>query len=169
MKSWYRKKASLHKKFWSIYREVLPVMWPNFTIAKYNLQISNIHHHIKFRRSIINRCSIKTLLLKILQYSWENTCVGLPFLMKMQAFSPVNFEKRLQHKCFPVNIVKFLRTPYFIEHFWCLLLLAAWIESRYDTVLSLAMADFPFHATCKSWGLKKLVNLSSILWMQHEL
>ena len=111
MKSWYRKKASLHKKFWSIYREVLPVMWPNFTIAKYNLQISNIHHHIKFRRSITNRCSIKTLLLKILQYSWENTCVGLPFLMKMQAFSPVNFEKRLQHKCFPVNIVKFLRTP----------------------------------------------------------
>ena len=25
-------------------------------------------------------------------------------------------EKRLQHMCFPVNIVKFLKTAFFIEH-----------------------------------------------------
>ena len=31
-------------------------------------------------------------------------------------------KKRLWHKCFPVNFVKFLRTPFFIEHLRCLLL-----------------------------------------------
>ena len=31
-------------------------------------------------------------------------------------------KKRLQHRCFPVNIAKFLRTAFFIEHLWWLLL-----------------------------------------------
>ena len=31
-------------------------------------------------------------------------------------------KKRLWHKCFPANYMKFLRTPFFIEHCWWLLL-----------------------------------------------
>ena len=31
-------------------------------------------------------------------------------------------KKRLQHRCFPVNIAKFLRTAFFIAHLWWLLL-----------------------------------------------
>ena len=31
-------------------------------------------------------------------------------------------KKRLQHRCFPVNIAKFLRTAFSIEHLWWLLL-----------------------------------------------
>ena len=31
-------------------------------------------------------------------------------------------KKRLWHKCFPVNFVKFLRTPFLSEHLWWLLL-----------------------------------------------
>ena len=53
-------------------------------------------------------------VLKILQYSQENTFVGL------QAFNFIN--KRLQHRCFPMNSAKFLKTDFFIEHFWWLLL-----------------------------------------------
>ena len=34
-------------------------------------------------------------------------------------------KKRLWHRCFPVNFVKFLRTPFFIEHLWWLLLQGA--------------------------------------------
>ena len=30
-------------------------------------------------------------------------------------------EKRLQHRCFPMNVAKFLRTAFFIEHLWWLL------------------------------------------------
>ena len=36
------------------------------------------------------------------------------FLLKLQAF----FKKRLQHRCFPVNIAKFLITPFFTEQLW---------------------------------------------------
>ena len=32
------------------------------------------------------------------------------------------FKKSLWHRCFPVNFGKFLRTPFFIEHLWWLLL-----------------------------------------------
>ena len=31
-------------------------------------------------------------------------------------------KKRLWHRCFPVNFVKFLRTPFYIKHLWWLLL-----------------------------------------------
>ena len=31
-------------------------------------------------------------------------------------------KKRLWHRCFPVNFAKFLRTPFFTEHLWWLLL-----------------------------------------------
>ena len=31
-------------------------------------------------------------------------------------------KKRLWHTCFPVNFVKFLRTPFLTEHLWWLLL-----------------------------------------------
>ena len=38
-------------------------------------------------------------------------------------------KKRLWHRCFPANFVKFLRTPFFAEHLWWLLLyLLIWIE-----------------------------------------
>ena len=40
----FEKKPSLHKKFRSIYREVLSVTWPNFRVVKYNSKISIIYH-----------------------------------------------------------------------------------------------------------------------------
>ena len=33
-----------------------------------------------------------------------------------------SYRPRLWHKCFPVNFMKFLRTPFFMEHPWWLLL-----------------------------------------------
>ena len=53
---------------------------------------------------------IKKLLIKVLRYALENTSVG-DFI-----------EKRPQHICFPVNIVKLLRTP-ILKHSYELLLL----------------------------------------------
>ena len=40
------------------------------------------------------RCSIKKLFLKILWYWQENTCVGVSFLLKLQAFRPLTVLKR---------------------------------------------------------------------------
>ena len=40
-------------------------------------------------------------------------------------------KKRLWNRCFPVNFVKFLRKPFFIEHLWWLLLILSTItDSR---------------------------------------
>ena len=88
------KKPPLHKKFWSIYLEVFSVSWSNFKVVKYNSKTPNIYHHIKFRKSIMNRCSIKKPLLKVLQCSQKNTCVRVSFLIIMQAFSPATLLKR---------------------------------------------------------------------------
>ena len=44
----------------------------------------------------------KKLFLKISKYSQENTCARV-FLNKVK--------KRIQHRCFPVKLAKFLRTP----------------------------------------------------------
>ena len=73
-------------------------------------------------RTSHRRCSIKKVFLKILQISQENTFVGVSF-NKVVGLKACNFiKKRLQHKCFPVNNVKFFRTAYFIEHLGWLLL-----------------------------------------------
>ena len=40
-------------------------------------------------------------------------------------------KKRLWHRCFPVNFVKFLRTHFFTEHLWWLLLTSHWINGFY--------------------------------------
>ena len=53
-------------------------------------------------------CSAKKVFLEISQNSQENTYASL---------SPATlFKKRLWHRCFPVNFVKFLRTHFAIEH-----------------------------------------------------
>ena len=46
-----------------------------------------------------------------------NTCVGVSF-NKVASLQACNFiEKSFQHGCFPVKFTKFLRKPFFIEHF----------------------------------------------------
>ena len=54
---------------------------------------------------VIQRCSVKKGLLKLLQNSQENPCAKVSFLIKLQ------LKKRLWHSCFPVNIARFLKTP----------------------------------------------------------
>ena len=48
------------------------------------------------------------------------------FFNKVAGVSPATLlKKRFWHRCFPVNFVKYLRTPTFIEHLWWLLLVLA--------------------------------------------
>ena len=55
----------------------------------------------------------KKILLKILRNSLENTCARVSFLIKLQAFLATLLKKRLWHRCFPLNFVKFLRTLFY--------------------------------------------------------
>ena len=52
------------------------------------------------------------MLLEILENSQKNTCARVSFLIKLQAEPATLLKKRLWHRCFPVNFVKFLRTPF---------------------------------------------------------
>ena len=69
------------------------------------------------QEAVVRRCSVKSVFLKILQNSHENTCARVTFFNKL-----AHLQERLWYKCFPINFAKFLRTPIFIEHLWWLLL-----------------------------------------------
>ena len=69
--------------------------------------------------------SVKKVLLEISQKSQENTCVKVSFLIKLQesGLGPATLlKKRLWHRCFTVNFLKFLRTPSHTERLWWVLL-----------------------------------------------
>ena len=65
--------------------------------------------------AVVQRCSVKKVFLEISQNSQENTCARVSFLIKLQDSglrTATLLKKRLWHRCFPVNFVKFLRTPF---------------------------------------------------------
>ena len=70
-----------------------------------------------FLEAAVHRCSSKQVLLEISQYSQEMICVGVSFLIKLQCLQCATLFQprpmRLQHKCFPENIVKSLRNSFF--------------------------------------------------------
>ena len=63
------------------------------------------------KKGYFDRCSMKKLFLKIFFaiFSGKHLCWSF-FLRKSQAFRPATIKKRLQHRYFPVNIAKPLRT-----------------------------------------------------------
>ena len=64
----------------------------------------------------------KGVLRNFAKFTGKHLCQNL-FFNKVAGLRPVTLlKKRLWHRCFPVNFVKFLRTPFFIEHLWWLLL-----------------------------------------------
>ena len=69
-----------------------------------------------WNRSSHQSCSIKKVILEILQNSQESTCARVSFLIKLQAWGlrPATLlKKRLWDRCFPMNFVKILRTPFY--------------------------------------------------------
>ena len=55
------------------------------------------------------------MFLEISQNSQENTCARVSFLIKLQASAAkpaALLKKRLWYMCFPVNLARFLRTPF---------------------------------------------------------
>ena len=67
--------------------------------------------HLRDCRSSHRRCSLKKAVLKDFAiFTGKHLCWSL-FFKKVTTLQPCNFiKKRLQHRRFPVNIAKFLRT-----------------------------------------------------------
>ena len=81
---------------------------------------SSVTSDSKKAETVVQRCSVKKVFVKISQNSQENTCARVSYLMKLQAVAGLRpatlLKKRLWHRCFPVNFAKSLTTPIFIEH-----------------------------------------------------
>ena len=54
----------------------------------------------------------KNVFLEISQNLQGNTYARASFLIKFQVLGLQLYQKRLWHRCFPVNFVKFLRIPF---------------------------------------------------------
>ena len=100
-------------------------------------------------RSSLPDVFFKKVFIEISQNSSENSCARVSFLIKLQAsvLSPITLlKKRLWHRYFPMNFVKFLRTPFLKEHLWWLLL----------DVICLSKVCLAFRLKCHTY-LKKPV------------
>ena len=80
---------------------------------------TTLHCKIQVIRSSHQRRSIKIDVLKnFTKFTGKHLCQSL-FFNKVEGLSPATvLKKRLWYSCFPVNFMKFLRTPIFIEHLW---------------------------------------------------
>ena len=73
--------------------------------------------------AVVQRCSAKKGVLRNFTKCTENTCARVFFLNKVADLRPATLLKKwFWHWYFPRNFAKFLRTPFFTEQLWWLLL-----------------------------------------------
>ena len=76
-------------------------------------------------RSSHRRCSVeKGVLRNFAKFTGKRLCQRLYFNKNAGLRAVILLKKSLCHRCFPVNFVKFLRTPFAAEHLSWLLLSA---------------------------------------------
>ena len=70
----------------------------------------------------------KDVLKNFIKFTGKHLCQSL-FFNEVAGLRPAtSLKKRLWHRCFPFNFAKFLRTSFFIEHLWWLLLISDTFE-----------------------------------------
>ena len=97
----------------------------------------------------------KGALRNFTKFTGKHLCQSL-FSNKVAGLRPATLlKKRPWHRCFLMNFTKFLRTPFYIEHLWCLLLFDSYF-------MFIAKGKLYFSLICsfycclvkRSWGLK---------------
>ena len=110
----------------------------------------------------------KSVFTNFTKLTRKHLCQNL-FFNKVESLRPATFlKKKPWYRCFPVNFVKFLRTPFFTEHLWWLLLEIA----NADTIANLS---FRFKSRTKDkcissndyWGLKRLPETIKYSTLNH--
>ena len=70
----------------------------------------------------VQRCSVKRGLLRnFAKFTGKHLCQSHFFNKVAVMRSAAFLKKRLWSRCFPVDFVKLLRTPFFVEYLWWLL------------------------------------------------
>ena len=85
-------------------------------------------------RSSHQRYSVRKVIFRnFTKFTRKHLCQSL-FFKKVVGLRPATLlKKRLSHKCFPVNFVKFLRTPFLQNTSWQLLL---WWVTHFEKIVS---------------------------------
>ena len=93
----------------NINKTYVMLMWLDET----QIDIINWEIDKAMSRSSHQRCSMwKGVLRNFAKFTRKHQCQSL-FLKKVAGLRPATlFKKRLRHKCFSVNFLKFLRTPF---------------------------------------------------------
>ena len=81
------------------------------TEGKISEAVPKFLKHYYFTSSYL-RCFVKKVFLEISQNLQENACARDSFLIKMQARFATLLTNSLWYRCFPMNFVKFIRTPF---------------------------------------------------------
>ena len=102
------------EKLNTLLRDVSNVRDP---VKQVNWKSKNHPNDYEDTEAVVRRCSVRKVSLEISQNSQESTWVRNSFLIKLQ-----DLKKSLWHRCFHVNVAKFLRTPFLTEHLRWLLL-----------------------------------------------
>ena len=84
-------------------------------------------------RSVLGRCSVKKVFLESLQKFIAKHLCWSSFFKKLQVRPAILFKKKLRHRFFSGNFVKFLRISFLTEHLQWLLLKC---EKAVKTVLT---------------------------------
>ena len=90
------------KEFWELFKLnkllTIKVEIVKNTIIEYKIEPWVFSNPESNKQSVpeaaVRRCSSKWMFLKISQYSQKNTCVGVLFLIRSQAFRPATLVKR---------------------------------------------------------------------------
>ena len=91
-------------------------------------------NNLQFRSSCPELFCKKDVLRSLTKFTGKRLCQSL-FFNKVACLRPATLlKKRLWHRCFPVNFEKSLRTPFYTEHLWWLLLTIAVREIYYATL-----------------------------------
>ena len=89
------------------------------------------------------RCSVKKVFLEIWQNPQKSTCAKAFFLKSCRRF---HLHFHLWHRCFPVNLTKFLGIPFLTEHLW-------WLLLQNDIFVEFYFAIPETQLYSPSWGL----------------
>ena len=65
------------------------------------------------RGAVAQMCSVKKLFLKISQNSRESTCIGVSFLIKLQALQPATLLKETPTEVFSCGFCEILKITFF--------------------------------------------------------
>ena len=88
----------------------------------------------------------KGLLRNLTKFTRKHLCQSLFFNKVTGLRSATLLKSRLWHRSFPVNLVKFLRIPFYLEHLWWLLLA---IVQRFSLAI---ICGWYYHILTELWN-----------------